>query len=50
MLSTKKIQQQKIYMACTHAHTDKHTHTHTHTHNKYALNNLSEFHRFLPED
>ena len=33
---------------CTHRYT--HTHTHTHTHNKYALNNLSEFHRFLPED
>ena len=27
-----------------------HTNTHTHTNNKYASNNLSEFHRFLPED
>ena len=27
-----------------------HTHKHTHTNNKYASNNLSEFHRFLPED
>ena len=25
-------------------------HTCRHTHNKYASNNLSEFHRFLPED
>ena len=34
----------------THTHTHTHTHKHTHTQNKYASNNLLEFHRFLPED
>ena len=28
----------------------EHTHTHTHTHTKHCSNNLSEFHRFLPEE
>ena len=54
MLSTKKVHPQKISMACTHTHIHTHTHTHTHKHthtqNKYASNNLLEFHRFLPED
>ena len=34
---------------CTHTHTDTHTQTHNNS-NKSASNNLSEFHRFLPED
>ena len=39
-----------LYGVHTHTHTHTHTHKHTHTNNKYASNNLSEFHRFLPED
>ena len=40
----------KRFVWRAHTHTYTHTHKHTHTNNKYASNNLSEFHRFLPED